>query len=54
MYGRKLLKAGVPVSSFRVNGTIHGFMTYPFLMTEETHLTIDLTISALRRAFTNK
>lgn len=54
VYGRKLLEAGVPVASFRVNGVIHSFMGNALITTEETHLTIDMTVSGLRRAFAKK
>ncbi|KAI9273146.1 Alpha/Beta hydrolase protein [Helicostylum pulchrum] len=50
-YARKLLEANVPVSSFRVLGTVHGFMSVAPLHSTETLQIIDLTTSALRKIF---
>ncbi|KAI9476253.1 MAG: Alpha/Beta hydrolase protein [Benjaminiella poitrasii] len=50
-YGRKLLQAEVPVSSIRVNGVIHGFLSFASLYGEEVENVIDITTGALRRAF---
>ncbi|KAL7312999.1 hypothetical protein PS15m_008701 [Mucor circinelloides] len=52
VYGRKLVAASVPVSSFRVNGVIHGFMSSPVFFSDEAYHVIDMTKSALRKAFT--
>lgn len=52
-YGRKLLMAKVPVTSIRVNGVVHGFMSIPALHCEETLNVIETTISILKRTFYN-
>ncbi|CEP11517.1 hypothetical protein [Parasitella parasitica] len=46
-YGVKLLQANVPVTSVRMNGVIHGFMSIPMLHSEETLTVIDITTKAL-------
>lgn len=48
------MKAGVPVTSVRVNHVIHSFMGNAWILTEETLVSIDMTASALRRAFAKK
>lgn len=53
-YGRKLSKAGVPVTSIRVNGVIHGFMSITPVYDEGTLAIIDMTTAALRRVFNAK
>ncbi|KAI8643285.1 Alpha/Beta hydrolase protein [Parasitella parasitica] len=50
-YGVKLLQANVPVTSVRINGVIHGFMSIPMLHSEETLIVIDMTTKALRKIF---
>lgn len=50
-YGRKLLKAGVPVTSIRVNGVLHGFLSNSALFSNDTLIAIDTIGGALRRAF---
>lgn len=50
-YGRKLLQANVPVTSARINGVIHGFMSIPMLHSPETLTVIDMTTNALRKVF---
>lgn len=50
-YGRTLLKAGVPVTSVRINGVIHGFLSIPALFSDETVAAIDIGSSSLRRVF---
>lgn len=52
-YGRKLLQADVPVTSARINGVIHGFMSIPMLHSPETLAVIDMTTNALRKVFYN-
>ncbi|KAL9555880.1 hypothetical protein MBANPS3_002162 [Mucor bainieri] len=52
IYGRKLVAANVPVSSFRVNGVIHGFMSSPVFFSDEAYHVIDMTKRVLRDAFT--
>ncbi|KAK4514298.1 uncharacterized protein ATC70_001890 [Mucor velutinosus] len=52
IYGRKLVSANVPVSSFRVNGVIHGFMSWDVFFSDESYYVIDMTKSVLRKAFT--
>lgn len=51
IYGRKMVAANVPVSSFRVNGVIHGFMSSPVFFSDEAYHVIDMTKSVLRKAF---
>lgn len=52
-YGRKLLIASVPVTSIRMNGVIHGFMSILVLQCEETLNLIETTISVLKELFYN-
>ncbi|OAC99156.1 hypothetical protein MUCCIDRAFT_84104 [Mucor lusitanicus CBS 277.49] len=52
IYGRKLVAANVPVSSFRVNGVIHGFLSSPVFFSDEAYHVIDMTKRALQSAFT--
>ena len=51
-YARKLIKAGVEVSSVRVNNTIHDFMMLnPLAKSKPARLAINLSITILRRLF---
>jgi acetyl esterase/lipase len=50
-YAARLREAGVPVTSSRCEGTIHGFMMFDALRdTEAARQALDMTIMALRRA----
>ncbi|KAI7899077.1 alpha/beta hydrolase fold-domain-containing protein [Cokeromyces recurvatus] len=53
-YGRKLLAAGVPATTTRVVGVLHGFVSKPNLFSQETLFALDMAAAALRRAFYNK
>ncbi|CAO3655551.1 unnamed protein product [Mucor hiemalis] len=50
-WAHKLREANVPVTSFRIQGCIHGFMSIPLQHSEETLQSIDITVGALRRVF---
>lgn len=50
-YGRKLLKAGVPVTSVRMNGVLHGFLSVAELYSNDSLAALDMITGALRRAF---
>ncbi|CEP08701.1 hypothetical protein [Parasitella parasitica] len=50
-YGRRLRAANVPVSSVRVNGVLHGFVSSPPLFSDESYHIIDMTKTVLRKAF---
>jgi acetyl esterase len=50
-YAHKLLDANVPVTSYRVQGVLHGFMSVPPLHSQETLQVIDITTAQLRRVF---
>ncbi|MBB3860203.1 acetyl esterase [Novosphingobium hassiacum] len=53
-FGRKLLSAGVPVTSTRYNGTMHDFvMLSPLAQTNAAKTAIAQGASQLRRAFSN-
>jgi hypothetical protein len=45
------MSAGVPITSVRINGVIHGFMSLTLLHSQETLNVINLTTSALRTVF---
>ena len=49
---RKLIAAGVPTTSLRVNGIIHDFMMLnPLRETAATTVAIETAIQSLRKAF---
>ena len=50
-YGRKLAAANVPVSSFRVNGVLHGFLSSSAFFSDEAYHVIDMTKTVLQKAF---
>ncbi|KAI9267408.1 Alpha/Beta hydrolase protein [Sporodiniella umbellata] len=50
-YARKLMIAGVPVSSMRVMHAMHGFLSVYSLLCEETFSVIDSSAGILRRLF---
>ncbi|KAI9478043.1 MAG: alpha/beta hydrolase fold-domain-containing protein [Benjaminiella poitrasii] len=50
-YGRKLLDAGVSVTTIRVMGVLHGFISTTALHSQESLYVLDLAASALRRTF---
>ncbi|KAG1459469.1 hypothetical protein G6F56_006158 [Rhizopus delemar] len=52
-YARKLLLADVPVSAFRTLHTLHGFVSVPSMLCEETLNVIDAAAGFIRRAFAN-
>ncbi|KAG2198817.1 hypothetical protein INT47_000733 [Mucor saturninus] len=51
IFARKLIQAGVPVTSTRVLGVLHGFMTNSLLYSEETLSSLDMAMGALCRCF---
>ncbi|GAA5807015.1 hypothetical protein MFLAVUS_000364 [Mucor flavus] len=51
VFARSLLEAEVVVSSYRVRGVLHGFLSIPPLHSKEVLEVIDMTTGALRRAF---
>ncbi|KAG2233723.1 hypothetical protein INT48_007700 [Thamnidium elegans] len=51
IFARRLLDAEVIVSSYRVHGVLHGFLSIPPLHSKEVLEVIDMTTGALRRAF---
>lgn len=51
VFARKLTKADVAVTSTRVLGVLHGFMTNAMLYSNETLCAIDMAIGALVRCF---
>lgn len=53
-YARKLMDAQVDVTSFRVQGVIHGFMSIAPLHSPESLQVIDITTCTLRRLFKQK
>lgn len=48
------MEAQVPVTLFRVQGVLHGFMSVTSLHSTESLQVIDLTTATLRRAFKQK
>jgi acetyl esterase len=50
-FGRKLVSAGVPVTTTRVLGVLHGFVANPVLFSDETLFALDMATAALRRYF---
>lgn len=50
-FARKLVGAGVTVTSYRILGVLYGFMSVPPLVSLETFQVIDLTTAQLRRVF---
>ncbi|KAI7886851.1 alpha/beta hydrolase fold-domain-containing protein [Mucor mucedo] len=51
---RQLMEAQVPVTSFRVQGVLHGFMSLTSLHSTESLQVIDITTATLRRLFKQK
>lgn len=51
MFGRKLMDAGVSVTTTRVLGVLHGFIGRPELFSQDSLFALDMAIGALVRAF---